>query len=120
MQDHAIGVIFFDGNPLTEITSIERTTESGQQRIDTIQGLAGWTPGPGSVAITVGYAIPIGGTEDEFQEKCVVGSYVTIQLGWGPKAYVGTGKILRDKTSQSASASAEGSFDWEGESKKIE
>jgi hypothetical protein len=120
LQDHAIGRCFFDGNPLTEVTSLERTTESGQQRIDTLEGLAGFSPGPGSVSCTIGYAIPIGGTEDEFQEKCVDGAYVMIQLGWGPKAYVGIGKIITDKTSQSATAAAEGSFDWVGEFKKIE
>lgn len=120
LQDHAIGQCFFDGNPLVGVTSLKRTTDSGQQSIDTLQGLAGFSPGPGRVKCSIGYTHPIGGTEDEFQEKCVDGAYVLIQLGWGPKAYVGVGKIITDEMSQSATAAAEGSFDWEGEFKKIE
>ena len=119
-QDFAIGFCAVNGNVLTLINSIERETDSGQQRIDTLQGLSGWTPGSGSVKITIGYLCPIGGTEERFQQMCALGEYVTVQLGWGPSAYVGVGKFLTDKMSQSANAAAEGSINWEGELKPIE
>ena len=115
LQDYAKGYVMMDGNPLAEVTSIERVTESGQQEIETLEnGLSGFTPGGGRLRQTIGYVVPIGGTEDTFQKKCVKGSYVQIQCGFGPESTVSTGKIMTDTTSQSVGANVEGSFEWLG------
>ena len=114
-QTYGKGYVMMDGNPLAEVTSIERVTESGQQEVETLEGgLSGFTPGGGRLRCTIGYVVPIGGTEDEFQQKCVKGSYVQLQVGFGPLATVSTGKIMTDTTSQSVGANVEGSFEWLG------
>jgi hypothetical protein len=121
LQDYANVSVLYNGNPLEEVTSCEMTTNSGQQRIDTLsKGLSGFTPGAGDVTISIGYAIPIGGPEDNFQQNCAVGAYATLQIGVGPANYVGTGKIMSVSESQSVGASMEGTFEWVGELKARE
>jgi hypothetical protein len=121
LQDYANVSVIVDGNPLEEVTSLEMTTNSGQQRIDTIsKGLAGFTPGAGDVTVSIGFAVPIGGPEEDFQQKCAEGSYVSMQIGIGPADYVGTGKIMSVSESQSVGASMEGTFEWVGELKPRE
>ena len=120
-QDYAKLPVFVNGNPLVQVTSVEFTTDSGQQRVELLnEGLGGFTPGSGSCTLSLGFAIPIGGTEEEFQQKCSDGEYVTVQIGVGAVAYVGTGKILNVAISQSVGAAAEGTLEWSGELKKFE
>jgi len=115
LQDHARLAIFIEGTYMVEMTSIEITTNSGQQRVDTLEGLAGFTPGSGDVTVTCGFAIPIGGQEYPFQETCADGSYVAIQIPIGAKDYVGKGKFQDVGISQSVNANTEGTFTWVGE-----
>lgn len=120
VQDYANLSVFYNGNPLTQITSIAFTTQSGQQRVELLnQGVGGFTPGSGSVEIEVGFVVPIGGTEDTFQEDCSNGTFVTLQVPIGAKDYIGRGKIMEVKISQSTNAVTEGSFNWTGQLKPI-
>ncbi len=112
---------FYNGNFLAVLTSISITTESGQQRVDLLnEGLAGFTPGSGSVEIEIGFAVPIGGLEDTFQEDCANGAIVEMQVTVGPKDYIGLGKIMNVKISQTTAQNVEGSFTWSGQLKPIE
>lgn len=121
LQDYAKLNLAYNGNWLEQITSVQHATNSGQQRIDLLnEGLGGFTPGSGDVTITVGYAIPIGGTEDDFQQHCATGAYVTLQIVQGRHDYTGRGKITENSASQSVGAAAEGSFTWVGELKPFE
>lgn len=116
LQDHARLVAFVDGDYLVEITSIEATWNSGQQRVDLLnEGLGGFTPGSGDVTISLGFAIPIGGLEYPFVNKCQEGAYVSLQLPVGRQDYVGTGKIMTVSISQSVNGSTEGTMEWTGE-----
>jgi hypothetical protein len=91
-------------------------TNGGQQRVDILnEGLGGFTPGSGDVTVTIGFAIPIGGTEATFQEDCSNGSYIDLQIPIGKKDYVGRGKLESVSMSQSVNAAAEGTFTWIGE-----
>lgn len=120
LQDYVNLSVFYNGNPLTQITSISFNTQSGQQRIELLnQGVGGFTPGSGSVEIEVGFVVPIGGTEDTFQEDCSNGAFVTLQIPVGAKDYIGRGKIMEVKISQSTNAVTEGSFSWTGQLKPI-
>jgi hypothetical protein len=83
------------------------------------EGLGGFTPGTGSCKITLGFAIPIGGTEQPYQQDAANGAYIRMQLGVGDVSYIGTGKIHNVKISQSVNAAAEGTLDWEGELKPM-
>jgi hypothetical protein len=121
LQDYAKLPVWLDGNGLEQVTSLEFVTNSGQQRVDLLnEGLGGFTPGSGDVTVTIGYAVPIGGTEDTFQQKCAAGAYVSIQVGTGAVAYVGFGKILTNTISQSTGGSTEGSLEWTGELRAME
>jgi len=64
LQDHARLAIFVDQTVQIEITSIQMTTNSGQNRVDLLnEGLAGFTPGSGDVNLQIGFAVPKGGQE---------------------------------------------------------
>lgn len=115
MEDYAKLVVFVDSRQIEQVTSIQMGTESGQIEVYNLEtGLAGFTPGPGKVSITLGYTVPVGGFEEPFQKYCVDGAYHTIQIGCGKDKYVGTGKFMNDNLSQSVSASTEGSVTWTG------
>jgi hypothetical protein len=121
LQDGAKLAYFYNGNLLEWITSLDISTDSGQNKIDLLnQGLGGFTPGSGLVTISVGFAVPIGGTEDDFQQDCANGTYVTSQVVCGKKSYIGRGKLMSCKISQSVNGSTEGSFEWTGELKPFE
>ena len=120
LVEHARLAILIDQTYLVEMTSIEMVTNSGQQRVDTLEGLAGFSPGSGDVSVSGNFAIPIGGTEYPFQENCTNGVYTTVQIPIGAKNYVGTGKFMDVNVSQSVNGSVEGSFNWTGELKPIE
>lgn len=112
--------VFYNGNALTSLTSISFTTESGQQRVDLLnEGLAGFTPGSGSVEIEIGFAVPIGGTQETFQEDAANGAIVEMQVPVGNVDYIGLGKIMNVKISQSTSQNVEGSFTWSGQLKPM-
>ena len=115
LQDHARLAIAIDGQWQLTPTSIDMTTNSGQQRVDTLEGLAGFTPGSGDVTVTVNFALPIGGQEFDVQGTCALGAFVTMQVPLGPADYIGNGKIIDNNFSQSVNANTEGSFTWTGE-----
>jgi len=121
LNDYARLAILYNGNPLTQITSISHTTNSGLQRVDLMnEGLGGFTPGPGDCSIEVGFVIPISGTEGKFQEDCANGAFVTLQVPIGRKDYIGTGKIQSVSISGSTGGNVEGTFSWLGELKALQ
>lgn len=116
LQEHASLRAFVDGTYLVELTSITFRTESGQIRVETMEGLAGFTPGSGVCTVELGLAIPIGGQEHGFQQLCAQGAYVAIQIPVGQEgSYAGKGKIMNVELRQSVNASAEQTVSWEGE-----
>ena len=121
LQDYARLAVFYNDSLLTQITSASLTTNAGNQRVDLLnEGLGGFTPGPGDVTIEVGFVVPAGGTEEEFQEDCALKNFVKMQVPVGRKDYVGRGKIDTVSISQSTGASVEGSFTWIGELAPLE
>lgn len=119
-QDYANLSVFYNGNPLEQVTSISFTTSSGQQRVELLnKGVGGFTPGSGSSEVEIGFVVPIGGTEDEFQQDCANGTFVTLQIPIGDKDFIGKGKIMEVKISQSTNAVTEGTFSWTGPLKPI-
>lgn len=119
-REHVRLAVFVDGTYLVEVTHIEFTTDSGQIRVDTFEGLAGFTPGSGKTTVKLGLAIPISGQEYPFQEAAADGLLVPIQIPVGPKSFVGLGKFLTVGISQSVNASAEETVDWEGGLSKLQ
>lgn len=110
-----------DGSVLVQITSCSITWNSGNQRVDLLnEGLGGFTPGSGDCQIELGFAVPIGGLEEDYVDKLVEGDYVTMQIPVGRKDYAGKGKIDSVQISQSVNASVEGTLTWNGELKKLQ
>lgn len=119
-REHAKLAVFVDGTYLVEVTSIEFTTESGQVRIDTFEGLAGFTPGSGKTGVKLELAIPISGQEYPFQESCADGILTPIQIPVGQKSFMGIGKFMDVGISQSVNAAASESVTWEGGLSKLQ
>lgn len=121
MQDYATLKVFLNGSPITQLTSISKSQSNGQQRIDLLnEGLGGFTPGPGEVTIEIGYPIPIGGPEFDYDGMNARAEFVDMQLFQGRFSYAGRGKITETRVSQSTGAAAEGSATWVGELKPPE
>lgn len=121
LQDHARLVLFVDQVVMIEVTSIQITTNSGQNRVDLLnEGLAGFTPGSGDVSLQIGFAVPKGGQEYDWQQKCANGEYVTMQVRIGKDNYAGLGKILDVSINQTVNASVEGTANWLGELKAVQ
>lgn len=120
LQDHARLPVFFNSQYLTEVTSIRVQTESGQQPVETLEGLVGFTEGCGKVTITLKVAVPIGGTEAPFQQICANGGYCTMQIGVGSVSYEGTGKILESDVGQDVNSAADCNISWLGEKKQMQ
>ena len=116
LNDYARLPLFLDGTHVTQLTSVEAEWDAGQQRVDLLhEGLGGFTPGSGSVTVTIGFAVPIGGLEYPYLKKLVDGAYIDLQLGVGSEAYAGRGKIMSTRIGQSVNASVEGTATWTGQ-----
>jgi hypothetical protein len=120
LQDGAQLKVFVNGNPCEYITSISKTTEAGIQRIETLEGLAGFTNGSGQVTIELGYSVPIGGTEVDYDGICARKEYVDMQVFQGKKSYAGRGKFETSSVNQSVGGATEGTVSWTGELKAPE
>jgi hypothetical protein len=119
-REHARLAAFVDGTYLIELTSITFGTESGQIRVDTFEGLAGFTPGSGKTTVKLELAVPISGQEFPFQETCADGTLLPIQIPVGQKSFMGIGKLMDVEISQSVNAAASESVTWEGGLSKLQ
>jgi hypothetical protein len=115
MADYAVLKLFVNESPSTQHTSLEKTNTSGDQPVNLLEsGLAGFTPGGGEVMIKIGYAIPIGGPEFDYDTMLANREQVSMQFWQGAKSYSGVGRITENTVSQSQSANAEGTASWRG------
>ena len=120
LQDHLRLKLLVNGVFLVTPSSISVEFDSGAQRVDTLEGLAGKTPGSGSVTINCTCAVPLGGPEADFFENCVEGAYADLQVPFGAKSYIGTGWYQTAQISQSVNANTEVQFTWMGQLTKPE
>jgi hypothetical protein len=112
---------FYNGSPITQITSLSLNTEAGNQRVELMgEGLGGWTTGSGACTIEVGFVVPIGGQEFDFQQDCANHAFVDLQVFVGRNSYAGRGKLDSVNISQATSAVSEGTFTWSGELKSMD
>lgn len=105
------GEVQFDSRTLAEATSISLSLESNSTEILTMKkGLAGRSAGAKRVEISVENAVPKGGAEQEFIEKCVDDADVVITHRFAGKDYIYEGWIQNVEASQSADSAASLSF----------
>jgi hypothetical protein len=107
-----------DGVAQVKPSSIRVRFEANNQEVDTLEGLAGKTPGSGKVRISCTGAIPIGGPENDWLTSCVEGSYHAMQVPFGVKSYIGNGWFDTAEIGQSVNGSTEIQFEWTGEFNK--
>lgn len=115
LGDHLRLKLMIDGVAQVKPSSIRVRFEANNQEVDTLEGLAGKTPGSGKVRISCTGAIPIGGPENDWLTSCVEGSYHTMQVPFGVKSYIGNGWFDTAEVGQSVNGSTEISFEWTGE-----
>jgi hypothetical protein len=120
-QDYAEIKGLFNGSPAIQVTSLGIQTESGIQPVQLLnEGLGGFTNGSGLVTIEVGFVVPIGGQEFDFQQICARREYCTWQFFVGRNSYNGKGKINNVNITQSTDAVTSGTLTWTGPLKAFE
>lgn len=120
LQDHLKLAILIDGVFQAEVSQVEVNGESGAQAVETLQGLAGKTPGSGRTEITGTWAVPLGGLEFDFHSAAAEGEYHTVQVPLGDKSYIGLGWFQSSSIGQSVNANTEARMTWIGEKKPLE
>lgn len=115
LEDHLRLRLLIDGVFQLKTSTIRIHFAANNQVVETLEGLAGKTPGSGRVTITGTVAVPVGGFEMDFVAATVKGSYHDLQVPFGPKSYIGTGWFDESDIGQSTNANTEASFTWIGE-----
>jgi hypothetical protein len=115
LQDGAALKLFINDSPVTRATNLSRVTDAGVVRIETLEGLIGFTNGSGSVQITFNYPIMIEGSEYDYHGMAARHEYVKMQMFEGRQSYAGVGKLEKVESSQSVGAASEGNLSWTGE-----
>lgn len=118
LEDHLRLKLLFDGVFQVKPSTIRVSLDSGAQEVDTLEGLAGKTPGAGKCKITGTCAVPLGGPEFDFFTACQEGSYHQAQVPFGVKSYIGNGWFQTTEIGQSVNQSTEIQFEWTGEFSK--
>lgn len=113
--------VFLDGVPLTEVTSVELTLDSGRTEVfTTTKGLAGFAEGAKMVTAKINLAVPISGQEVDVWKLANTGDYCTLQVGIGKVDFASTGKVINCNVSGSVNNAIEESFEWRGPAKVLE
>ena len=120
-QDFASFKAFFNGAPVLKVTSVGIKTESGVTPVQLLsEGLGGWADGSGSVTISLGIVVPIGGQEFDYQQTCATRAFCEFQVFVGRNQYNGLGKILSVDLNHSVGDTASGTIEWQGPLKPFE
>lgn len=107
--------LLIDGVQQILASDVSLEIDGQNQPLDTLEGLAGKTPGSGRATITGTSVVPIGGPEHDFLQSIVEGSYHDLQVPYGTKSYIGTGWFDKATLSQSTGKSTDFQFTWIGE-----
>jgi len=119
LQDHLRLALLINGVFQLKPSSLEIEWDSGAQRVDTLEGLAGKTPGSGTTNISATGAVAISGPEFDYFSACQRGDYVDMQVPLGFKGYIGNGWFQTAGISQSVNGNTEFKFSWTGEFSKL-
>jgi hypothetical protein len=115
LQDGLKLRLLVDGVHQVLVNQISLEIDGKNQPLETLEGLAGKTPGAGMATITASAVVPIGGPEEDFFENVVLGSYHDLQVPYGKKSYLGTGWFDKSAIEQSTGKGTEINFTWMGE-----
>ncbi len=115
LEDHLRLAVLIDGVFQLKVSSVTVNADSGAQAVETLEGLAGKTPGSHRLEISGTWAVPLGGLEFDFISACAEGSYHNIQIPIGSKSLIADGWFQTAGVSQSTNANTEAQMAFTGE-----
>jgi hypothetical protein len=118
--DHLELRCLIDGVVQVRLTNLSVNGQSGQQAVETLSGLSGFTGGPKRLEISGTWSVPLGGPEFDVVEATAVGSYHDVQVPYGNKSIVSRGKFTSCGLSRSTGAATECTGTFEGSFEKPE
>ena len=110
--------LLIDGVQQIMASDVSLELDGQNQPLETLEGLAGKTPGSGRATVTGTSVVQIGGPEHDFLSSIVEGDYHDLQVPYGTKSYIGTGWFDKATLSQSTGKSTDFQFTWVGEFSK--
>ncbi len=117
LVDHLRLNVLVDGVIQVKLTNFTINGDSGNQAVETLEGLAGKTPGSGRIEVNGTWAIEPGGPELDVFEFVEDGSIHEIQVPVGVKSLVTRGWFQTFGLSQSVNANTEVTATFTGDLK---
>lgn len=114
MKEHLQLRAVIDGRIQAKATSISVELDGKRVPVETLEGLDGYTSGPGQLSITANWAIEKGGPEFDFVDAIAIGSFHDVQIPYGKKTIATKGYFTNGGLSQSVGASTEGTATFIG------
>jgi len=115
LQDHLALKLLVDGIFQVKVTNVQVNGQSGAQAVETLEGLAGKTPGSGRLELTGNWAVGLEGPEADLWTWIADGSYHEVQIPIGDKSIISQGWWDTAGISQSTNASTEQTAAFIGE-----
>lgn len=115
LEDHLKLTVLIDGVFQVKVSNITVNGDSGSQAVETLEGLAGKTPGSGKCEISGTWAVPLGGLEFDFWSAMAAGSYHEIQVPVGAKSVISEGWFQTAGVQGSVNSSTEANMTFMGE-----
>lgn len=119
LRDHLKIKILIDTVVQVEVTNVDITLDSGAQKVETLEGLVGKTPGATSIEISGKWAVPTGGLEFDFISAANNGSYHEIQIPVGAKTIVTQGWFQQATLGGGVNANTEAGMQFVGAKPEI-
>ena len=115
LRDHLALKVLIDGVFQVKVTNIQVNGQSGAQAVETLEGLAGKTPGSKRCEITLNWAVGIEGPEVPVFEWVDDGSYHEMQIPTGTTSVISQGWFDTCGISQATNAATEMTATFIGE-----
>ena len=119
LRDHLKLKVLINQRTQAEITQVEVTLDSGAQKVETMEGLVGKTPGATSIEISGRWAVPTGGLEFDFLSAANDGTYHEIQIPVGTKTIVTQGWFQQAGISGGVNSNTEANMQFVGAKPEI-
>jgi hypothetical protein len=106
--------VLVDGVTQLLLQNVTVNWDAQKQPVETMRGLAGFTPGAKRITIQATSAVRTGGPEFDAFESASGDTQHEIQVPYGPKTIVSEGEIMSGSLSGSVNASTEHQFEFMG------
>lgn len=107
-------VVLVDGVTQVELQNVEVNADTKNIPVETMRGLAGFTPGAKVITISATSAVRISGPEFDAIDSGFEGNVHEITVPYGTKSIVSEGQIMTSGLSGSVNSSTETKFEFMG------